>query len=420
MTSAQNGWPTSAAGYEVTQAVGEGYYGIVWKGRVRTGAHKDEAVAIKRIDLETCDDTKLDEIRKKFLLLSSLHHPNIMRYLTAFVEAVDVWIVFEYFDCGSVDRLIERYHSSGVRDEPLIATIMRETLQGLVYLHANEQIHRNIKGANILLGEDGRIVFSDFGDATKARLGKKRSTFFGSPCYMAPEVLEQNGIGYDYKADIWSLGITALEIAFGKPPYSDCTAMKAMIKTLNDEPPRLSKKDGWDDGFIEFVESCLQKDVNQRKSAVELLKLKFFHKARGKEYIREKLLRGKEPLEKRIPSDLLSRGARILATPRKPTVMLNVVWDFCENTDREEEKTRQAPTNGREEIYIPVLVGRRAVLAGVRTQLVITEVAAQSPHERKAAQTPKLQLTTKLWGNRGDLTPVADDHFANLPEEETL
>ncbi len=160
-----------------------------------------------------------------------LHHPNILSYKTAFISNKDLWIVTELMEGGSVDNIMQHAYPKGLKDQSLIATILKEALQGLKYLHQNNQIHRDIKAGNILIGSDGSVKISDFGVAAKLKEGKKRNTFIGSPCWMAPEVLEQNQKnGYDSKVDIWSLGITALEMAHGKPPNSELTTMKVQIR----------------------------------------------------------------------------------------------------------------------------------------------------------------------------------------------
>jgi len=265
------------------------------KAEVLEGRHKGQFVAIKKLDLEKCGNTKIEEIRKNTLLLNLLDNPNILSYKTSFIHNKDLWIIAELMQGGSVEKIMQKAYTEGLKDQALIATIIKETLQGLKYLHQNNQIHRNVRASNILIGSDGSVKLSDFGMCTKLKEGKKRNSFIGSPCWMAPEVLEQSSeTGYDLKIDVWSLGITALELAQGKPPNCDLTTMKLILKTLNEEPPNLSEEPCWDDSFREFISYCLVKDPTKRKSVEELLKSckNFFNKAKGKDYIKEKLVKG--------------------------------------------------------------------------------------------------------------------------------
>jgi serine/threonine-protein kinase OSR1/STK39 len=294
LSKAKEEWPNHTRGYKIVSGVGKGYFGVVTKSEVLEGRHKGQFVAVKKLDLEKCGSTKIEEIRKNTLLLNLLDHPNILSYKTSFIHNKDLWIISELMQGGSVEKIMQKTHPNGIKDQALIATIIKETLQGLKYLHQNNQIHRNVRASNILIGSDGSVKISDFGMCTKLKEGKKRNSFIGSPCWMAPEVLEQDQkSGYDLKIDIWSLGITALEIAQGRPPNSDLTTMKLILKTLNDEPPILTEESCWDENFREFISHCLVKDPTKRKSAEELLKCckNFFSKAKGKEYIKEKLLK---------------------------------------------------------------------------------------------------------------------------------
>ncbi|KAJ9644397.1 hypothetical protein H2204_001749 [Knufia peltigerae] len=274
---------TLADRFQMLEELGSGSFGVVYKAIEKATG---EIVAIKHVDLESSEED-LSDILSELSVLSSCSSSHVTKYRLAFLRRQTLWIVMEYLGGGScADLLKPPPHRLS---ENHIAIICRELLLGLAYLHSEGKLHRDIKAANVLLGMDGRVKLADFGVAAQlVGLKSVRNTFVGTPFWMAPEVIQQEG--HDAKADVWSLGITAMELANGEPPHANVHPMKVLFLIPKQPAPRL-EGGSWSKDFRDFVACCLTKDVDRRPTAKELLKHRFIRSAGKIEGLQELIVR---------------------------------------------------------------------------------------------------------------------------------
>ncbi|XP_027121865.2 uncharacterized protein [Coffea arabica] len=303
-------YPIGAEHYTLYEEVGTGVSASVHRALC---IPYNEIVAIKILDFER-DNVDLNNISREAQTMVLVDHPNVLKSHCSFVSDHTLWVVMPYMAGGSCLHILKAVHPDGF-EETVIATILRDVLKGLEYLHSHGHIHRDVKAGNILIDSRGGIKLGDFGVSAclfdSGDRQRTRNTFVGTPCWMAPEVMQLRG--YDFKADIWSFGITALELAHGHAPFSKYPPMKVLLMTLQNAPPGLDyeRDKKFSKSFKQMIASCLVKDPSKRPSAKKLLKHPFFKQGRSNDYISRTLLDG-----------LPALGDRLQALKRKEEDML--------------------------------------------------------------------------------------------------
>ncbi|XP_047738916.1 serine/threonine-protein kinase Tao isoform X5 [Hyalella azteca] len=272
--------------FDDLREIGHGSFGAVYYAR---HLQTKEVVAIKKMSYSGKQSLeKWQDILKEIKFLRSLRHPNTVNYRGCYLRDNTVWLVMEYC-LGSASDIIE-VHRQPLREEE-ISGICEGCLQGLAYLHSLSKIHRDIKAGNVLLTENGTVKLADFGSAS---INSPANSFVGTPYWMAPEVILAMDEGqYDGKVDVWSLGITCIELAERKPPYFNMNAMSALYHIAQNDPPKLQSAE-WSRDFQQFVESCLQKSPPDRPTSARLLSHEFIHRHRSSHIILDLIARTKK------------------------------------------------------------------------------------------------------------------------------
>lgn len=267
--------------------IGHGSFGAVYYARRINCAR--EVVAIKKMSISgKQSDEKFHDIVKEVKFLSALNHKNCIEYKGCFFNEGTAWLVMEYC-LGSASDIVEVHKKPLKEDE--IAAVCHDSLCGLSYLHSKNLIHRDVKAGNILLTDNGTVKLADFGAASMI---SPANSFVGTPYWMAPEVILAMDEGqYDGKVDVWSLGITCIELAERKPPYFNMNAMSALYHIAQNDPPSLSTANEWSNDFRHFVDSCLKKNSYERPTSSQAVTYDFIVKSRPRNVILDLINRTK-------------------------------------------------------------------------------------------------------------------------------
>ncbi|KAL9454856.1 hypothetical protein AB3S75_010291 [Citrus x aurantiifolia] len=399
-------FPVDAKDYKLYEEVGEGVSATVHRALC---IPLNEIVAIKVLDLEKCNND-LDGIRREVQTMRVTNHPNVLRAHCSFTTGHCLWVVMPYMAGGSCLHIMKSAYPEGF-EEPVIATLLRETLKALVYLHFHGHIHRDVKAGNILIDSNGAIKLADFGvsacmfDAGDRQ--RSRNTFVGTPCWMAPEVMQQLH-GYDFKADIWSFGITALELAHGHAPFSKYPPMKVLLMTLQNAPPGLDyeRDKRFSKSFKELVTACLVKDPKKRPTAEKLMKHHFFKHARSNDFLAHSILDNLAPLGERFRM-LKAKEADLL-------VQNKALYEDKEQLSQQEYIRGISAWN----FNLEDLKSQAALIQDYDCMSNAEDPNSSGKQNHADVEVPSERLSTES-GNHSNATTSQDDGFNNLHDLES-
>ncbi|XP_034536970.1 STE20-like serine/threonine-protein kinase isoform X1 [Notolabrus celidotus] len=354
--------------WDIIGELGDGAFGKVFKAQNKQNG---TLAAAKVIDTKTEDE--LEDYMVEIDILASCNHHHIVKLLDAFYFEGKLWILIEFCAGGAVDAIMLELERP--LTEPQIRVVCRQTLEALIYLHENKVIHRDLKAGNILLSLDGEVKLADFGVSAKnTKTLQRRDSFIGTPYWMAPEVVmceTSKDRPYDYKADIWSLGVTLIELAQIEPPNHEMNPMRVLLKIAKSEPPTLMHPSRWSPEFNDFLRKSLDKNVDHRWNSVQLLQHPFVTSvtdckplreliAEAKAEVTEELEDSKEeeeeeepdtplaaPGHKRAPSDVSVASSEDDKVPPTPST-LESVKEKTETVPAEDQTTDKLSDEARE------------------------------------------------------------------------
>ncbi|XP_053840314.1 STE20-like serine/threonine-protein kinase isoform X3 [Vidua macroura] len=427
--------------WEIIGELGDGAFGKVFKAQ-----NKETKVLAAAKVIDTKSEEELEDYMVEIDILASCDHANIVKLLDAFYYENNLWILIEFCAGGAVDAVMLELERP--LTEPQIKVVCRQTLEALNYLHENKIIHRDLKAGNILFTLDGDIKLADFGVSAKnTRTIQRRDSFIGTPYWMAPEVVmceTSKDRPYDYKADIWSLGITLIEMAQIEPPHHELNPMRVLLKIAKSDPPTLAQPSKWSSDFKDFLKKCLEKNVDARWSATQLLQHPFVTVtsnkpireliAEAKAEVTEEVEDGKDedeeeetenslqlPAEKRASSDLsiasseedkLSQNASVLESLSEKTES-NAVEDKTTGDESEDIKFGKTADNIHDTPVSDVKVQNGSLPSGEDEQ------GKMVPAEKNTEGLEKMHEDTELHKGGKELD-VEIKNEPNLEKENSM
>ncbi|XP_063291017.1 STE20-like serine/threonine-protein kinase isoform X3 [Pelobates fuscus] len=276
--------------WEIVGELGDGAFGKVYKAQ-----SKETGILAAAKVIDTKSEDELEDYMVEIDILASCDHPHIVKLLDAFYYENNLWILIEFCAGGAVDAVMLELERP--LTEPQIRVVCRQTLEAMRYLHESKIIHRDLKAGNILLTLDGDVKLADFGVSAKnTRTIQRRDSFIGTPYWMAPEVVmceTSKDKPYDFKADVWSLGVTLIEMAQIEPPHHELNPMRVLLKIAKSEPPTLAQPSRWSRDFNDFLRKCLEKNVDNRWSTAQLLQHPFVSSVNSNKPVRELIAEAK-------------------------------------------------------------------------------------------------------------------------------
>ncbi|KAM4702835.1 STE20-like serine/threonine-protein kinase [Rhinophrynus dorsalis] len=276
--------------WEIIGELGDGAFGKVYKAQ-----NKETGILAAAKVIDTKSEDELEDYMVEIDILASCDHPHIVKLLDAFYYENNLWILIEFCAGGAVDAVMLELERP--LTEPQIRVVCKQTLEAMLYLHEHKIIHRDLKAGNILLTLDGDVKLADFGVSAKnTRTLQRRDSFIGTPYWMAPEVVmceTSKDKPYDFKADVWSLGVTLIEMAQIEPPHHELNPMRVLLKIAKSDPPTLAQPSKWSLDFNDFLKKCLEKNLDARWTTAQLLQHPFVSVVNSNKPVRELIAEAK-------------------------------------------------------------------------------------------------------------------------------